>query len=81
MLNEADHDLEAPELPPMIVLEELRAAREYMLACEKQVTAPVDWAVGGALYNELARQTMVGRDHVPCSECVYAPKRQRFSSC
>ena len=34
----------APRLPPEIVFNELQAAKEYMLACEKQATAPIDWA-------------------------------------
>ena len=65
---------DAPLLPPEIVLNELRDAKEYMLACKTQMTAPYDWAPGGPLYEELRRTTRVGR------QCVYAPKRRRFSS-
>lgn len=72
---------DAPDLPPQIVLHELKAAKEYMEACAKQVTAPYDWAPGGVLFQELARQTLVGKARTPSSECVYAPKRRKFSSC
>ena len=51
----------APELPPQIVLHELQAAKEYMLACEKQIAAPYEWAPGGKLYEALRRQTAVGK--------------------
>jgi hypothetical protein len=69
---------DAPHLPPEIVLKELRDAKAYMDACEKQASAPRDWAPGGALYEELARTTLVGRP-LQTTECVYA-KRRRFSS-
>ena len=72
---------EAPKLPPEIVLHELQAAKEYMLACEKQVSAPYDWAPGGPAYIELQRTTAVGHAP-PTSQCVYAPSKKRtFSSC
>jgi hypothetical protein len=64
----------APDLPPQILLDELKAARDYMEACKKQTTAPYDWAPGGELYKELVRTTLVG------PQCVYA-KRRKFSSC
>jgi len=66
---------DAPPLPPEIVLHELRDAREYMLACQKQISAPYDWAPGGKCYEELCRVTSVGR---PC-QCVESNKR-KFSS-
>ena len=74
---------EAPPLPPQIILAELKQAKEYMDACETQVTAAHDWAPGGPLYTQLARQTLVGRSCVPTTTCVYVPpeKRRRFSSC
>ena len=68
---------DAPKCPPEILLNELEDARRYMLACERQVTAPTDWAPGGPLYEELRRTTAVGK-----RECVYAPRKKRtFSSC
>ena len=72
----------APALPPEIVLHELKAAKAYMDACETQTTAPHDWAPGGSLYEQLARQTLVGNG-VTTSQCVYVPekKRRKFSSC
>ena len=68
---------DAPALPPQIVLNEIKAAREYMVACEKQLTAPKDWAPGGDLYEELRRTTLVG---VPLqSQCVYTSRKRKFS--
>ena len=52
---------DAPALPPEILLSELRAARERCTELEKSVTAPYDWAPGGAKYNALAAMTRVGR--------------------
>lgn len=71
---------DAPELPPAIILLEIKAARDYMHACKQQTTAAHDWAPGGVLYNELLRTTAVGK---PTKACVYAPtnKRPKFSSC
>ena len=65
---------DAPTLPPQIVLHELLAARDYMHACEKQMTAPYDWSPGGQLYEHLRRTTAVG-------QCVYPGKRRKCSSC
>ena len=54
------HD--APELPPEVVLIELRAAKQYMHSCEKQINAAHDWAPGGNMYMTLARTTLVGKN-------------------
>ena len=51
----------APALPIQIVLEEQRAAKLYLDACEQQCTAAHDWAPGGALYEQLRKTTLVGR--------------------
>ena len=51
----------APPLPPMILLDEVKRAKEHMLACYEQVSAPHDWAPGGPKYNKLCDMTMVGR--------------------
>ncbi len=45
----------APELPPEIVLSELKAAYEYCEQCEKQCSAPYEWAPGGNEYNLMLR--------------------------
>ena len=75
---------EAPPLPPEILLHELKEAQAYMEACQQQITAPYDWAPGGRLYEQLARQTLVGKCGTS-SVCVYAPSKrkahQEFSSC
>lgn len=69
----------APRLPPEVVLKELEAAKQYLRACETQVNAPCDWAPGGNLYEQLCRTTAVG--HVPpTSQCVYVPRKRKFSS-
>jgi len=68
---------DAPTLPPQIVLNELRQAKEYMHACQQQITAPYDWAPGGHLYDELRRTTSVGH---ATTQCVYAPRKRKFSS-
>ena len=70
----------APRLPPQLLKKELDEAEKYLRACETQVTAPYDWAPGGNLYEELRRTTAVG--HIaPTSQCVYVPKKRKFSSC
>jgi hypothetical protein len=51
----------APKLPPLIVLTELLAAKEYMFACEQQISAPYDWAPGGKRYEALKQTTLVGK--------------------
>ena len=66
---------DAPPLPPAIICNELREAKAYLDACEKQVTAPYDWAPGGPLYETLRATTLVGT-----SQCVYAPRKRKFSS-
>jgi hypothetical protein len=71
---------DAPLLPPQIVQKELEDAKAYMEACATQVRAPYEWAPGGSLYEELRRITPVG--HVPPgSQCVYDPRKRKFSSC
>ena len=72
---------EAPCLPPEIVLKELMDAKKYMDACDKQRTAPYDWAPGGDLYNELQRVTLVGKRYIPTTACVYTPHKRKYSSC
>tara|TARA_B100001250_G_scaffold280257_1_gene242626 strand:- start:1216 stop:1698 length:483 start_codon:yes stop_codon:yes gene_type:complete len=52
---------EAPRLPPAIVLVELEKARKHMQDCRELMTAPIDWAPGGAKYEALRRVTRVGR--------------------
>lgn len=52
---------DAPELPPRIVLKELDEAKAHLRACEAELTAPLDWAPGGAKYEALRRTTQVGR--------------------
>lgn len=52
---------DAPSIPVEILTREVQDAREYMNACQQQITAPMEWAPGGALYNALARTTRVGR--------------------
>lgn len=53
---------EAPPLPPDIVLKEVNAAYESMIAAKEQINAPYDWAPGGDLYLNLACNTFVGKD-------------------
>ena len=65
---------------PEVVQRELKEAKEYMEACRTQISAPYDWAPGGALYEALRKTTAVG--HMPpTTQCVYAPKKRKFSSC
>jgi len=52
---------DAPRLPPIIVLREVEAAREYMDECRARISAPWDWAPGGFRYEELRKTTQVGR--------------------
>tara|TARA_B100000579_G_scaffold425746_1_gene431917 strand:+ start:536 stop:832 length:297 start_codon:yes stop_codon:yes gene_type:complete len=68
---------DAPSLPPQIIQKELQDAKDYMIACETQMTAPYDWAPDGHLYNMLRRSTTVGQ---PTSQCVYTPQKRKFSS-
>ena len=67
---------EAFKVPPRIVINELRDAREYLATCERQRTAVDDWAPGGPLYNELANRTRVGKKDV--HTVVYG--KRKFSS-
>lgn len=67
----------APPLPPEIVLVEMKAAKEYMHACERQMSAPLDFAPGGAAYQELVRTTLVGKTP-PTEQCLY--RKRKFSS-
>lgn len=66
---------DAPKLPPEIVLIELRDAFDYMKACEKQMSAPYDWAPGGFLYEHLRRTTVVPTGSV----CLYDSHKRKFS--
>lgn len=52
---------DAPPLPPIIILKELKDAEEYKDHCEMQRTVPIDWAPGGSKYKELVKNTMVGK--------------------
>lgn len=52
---------DAPLLPPKIVFNELQSARQYMLECEENCKAAYDWAPGGVKYEQLKRETLVGR--------------------
>ena len=72
----------APPLPPIILLHEMKQARAYMEACEKQVTAPYDWAPGGCLYESLRRTTLVGHCELPWHPRneVILHKKRKFSS-
>mgnify|MGYP001464528421 CR=1 FL=1 len=65
---------DAPKLPPEIILNELVAAKEYMVACERQISAPYDWAPGGAMYEALLRTTLVGKP--PDEQCL---RKRKFS--
>ena len=60
---------DAPELPPQILLNELKLAAEHLAACKEQRNAPYDWAPGGRLYCKLLSETNVPSD--------YAKKRAR----
>ena len=50
---------DAPSLPPQIILNEMKAAAEYLEFCVLQSTAPHDWAPGGVFYEQLRLQTLV----------------------
>lgn len=52
---------DAPPLPPRILLAECEAAADYLRVCEQNITAPDDWAPGGAKYEALRETTLVGR--------------------
>ena len=60
---------DAPPLPPLIVLKELREATEYQRLCAAQRSAPFDWAPGGKSYLKLLQTT-----HVPSE---YSRRRAR----
>ena len=68
----------APALPPNIVLIELMAAKEYMDLCERNRSAPLDWAPGGCKYNALLRSTLVGKKLPPTEQCLVS--KRKFSS-
>jgi|TARA_B100000073_G_scaffold347977_1_gene364334 hypothetical protein len=68
----------AAKVPPRIVINELKEARDYLLFCERQRTAVDDWAPGGPLYNELMQTTRVGKKDQ--YSVVYAPRKRKFSS-
>ena len=48
---------DAPSLPPVIVLTELKAAEEYMHFMSEQRFAPYDWAPGGRKYEQMLRES------------------------
>ena len=50
---------DAPPLPPIIILTEMRAAAAYLEECRTQCSAPYDWAPGGSRYLELQQTTKV----------------------
>ena len=52
---------DAPCLPPIIIMKEMRLAAEYLADCREQCTAPHDWAPGGHKYLDLAASTKVGK--------------------
>lgn len=54
---------DAPELPPQILLIELKLASDHLAVCKKQRNAPFDWAPGGRLYKQLLRETSVPSEH------------------
>jgi hypothetical protein len=54
---------DAPELPPQILLVELKSAYEDVRRAFENCTAPYDWAPGGRLYNQLLLTTSVPTDH------------------
>ena len=49
----------APELPPAIVLNEVKKAVKYQAECKTHINAPHDWAPGGCKYKQLLRDTLV----------------------
>ena len=69
---------DAPNVPPQIIVKELKEARAYLALCERQRTAVDDWAPGGPLYDELARNTRVGKKTV--HNPVYSGRKRTFSS-
>lgn len=52
----------APQLPPVVIFNELRIAAEYLQFCRDNCTAPHDWAPGGRKYVQLLHTTMVPTD-------------------
>jgi len=52
---------EAPQVPPQIVLHELKLAEEELKRAEANCTAMYDWAPGGCEYEKLCRRTLVGK--------------------
>ena len=59
---------DAPPLPPQIVINEVKEAKRRFEECERQLTACVDWAPGGVLYEGLAKTTLVGRLFSPSTD-------------
>ena len=47
----------APQLPPQILLHELKLAHDLVRELEVQCSAPYDWAPGGALYLQMLRSS------------------------
>lgn len=48
---------DAPKLPPLIVLEELKLARDAVREAEVNCLAPYEWAPGGRLYEKMMRES------------------------
>jgi hypothetical protein len=69
---------DAPTVPPQIVIAELKEARAYLAFCDRQRFAVDDWAPGGPLYNELCKETRVGKKDV--YNLVYTRGKRKFSS-
>ena len=47
----------APNLPPQIVLNELKLAEALVRELETQCAAPYEWAPGGRLYEQMLRES------------------------
>ena len=51
------HHRDAPHLPPLIVLNELRDSLNAMHEAEEMCGAPYEWAPGGRLYEKMLRES------------------------
>ena len=54
---------DAPPLPPVILLSELKDAYDSMIQLEAVRCNAFAWAPGGAKYQQLLKDTMVGKSH------------------
>ena len=50
---------DAPPLPPQILIQELILQTQLVHELEESITAPYDWAPGGAKYNKLLTETLL----------------------